>query len=123
MTDLQWGYSGLRMAGMTAPRQISDPERLMRIETLVEGLVTVVSKHTTALESHITAEEDDLRHIREQVGVAVALKPEVEALKKDVKDLNTMKNRALGWVAALIFAAGILWELIIHPITLFKDKT
>lgn len=98
----------------------NDHDRLIRIETLVQGLAGVVQDHTAALEKHIREEESELRLIREHMTKADAVGVEVAVLKKEVKELQSMKNKALGWVAAIILAGGIAWELIIHPIKIAK---
>lgn len=98
----------------------TDRDRLIRIETLVQGLTSVVADHTEALERHIKDEENELRKIRVHMTQAVAVALDVETMKKDVRELQTMKNRALGWIAAVIFAGGIFWELVIHPIKSLK---
>jgi hypothetical protein len=95
---------------------LTDGERLIRIETVLRQVAH-------RMDDYIKRQETFQIEAREAIHAVEAKLPSAEEyghMRKEVKELQALKNRAIGWVAAVVFASTLLWELFGPSFKFFK---
>jgi hypothetical protein len=96
-------------------QQRTDRERLVAIETILNHLTETLKAHTQELRDHIHDETMDFSDLKEKLAIHLndseEMMAELAILKKDVSFLKSDRIRVMGWIAGVVFVAGVMWML------------
>lgn len=95
---------------------LTDGERLIRIETVLRQVAHRMDTYVERQESF----QKEARAAIHEVESRLPSAEEYKTMRKEVKELQALKNRAIGWVAAVVFASTLLWEIFGPSFKFFK---
>jgi hypothetical protein len=93
------------------------------METILHQVAGMVNHHARRMDEYIREQKEFQTEAREAIAAVERRLPshdEFGQIRKDVRELQTLKNRAIGWVAAVIFATTLLWEIFGPSMKFFK---
>lgn len=102
------------------PHRETTGERLVRIETLMQGLLRALNEHIRGQEKELQVMKDAIKgHLADTAGLGgdvrqlsvdvKDMKDKVTSLEKEVRILSESKSKVIAWAAGVSATVSALW--------------